>query len=531
MAPPRNLPFRPWIPYGAGIASAFLIMLPVMLINGAYTGISINISNSLGVLSEDINMAYYAASAGMAAAYPLIPKIRPIITTKTILLADLFMQVVFCLICARTVHMPVILVCSFLIGFLKAFAMLEMILILKPFFSPKNIRVEFYSYFYPLVFSVGQLSMILTAQLAYSYSWQYMYYLVMILLFLAIAAVMICFRYGRRPIRIPFREIDWASLGLVSSVMLLLIYVCTYGKVKDWFDSRQLVACMALVPFLLYFFIRRQRHSGTPYLRLEVLRSPKAIIGYLYMALAMFFSAASVLTSSYVNSVLRIDSLHANGLYLWMIPGFITGAVFCRWWYRRQYRFRVLAAWGMTCFAAYLAILYFWITPDGKYEWLRLPMFLRGTGMMILFISFGVYAVEDMNPKLMIYNAFFLISIRSALSPALSSAFFNNWLYRLQQQNTAVLSEGMDLQHPATAARFGQAMDQALAQHHSWSDAQLLATNQLYTAVQTQSALLSIKQILGYLVMAALAIALVTRFIPFHKTRLVKTVKAGEDMA
>ena len=69
-------------------------MLPIILINGAYTGTITEVSGTLGVLSEDISMAYYATSAGMAVAYPLIPKVRPVVTTKTILLIDLLLQVI-----------------------------------------------------------------------------------------------------------------------------------------------------------------------------------------------------------------------------------------------------------------------------------------------------------------------------------------------------------------------------------------------------------------------------------------------------
>ena len=36
-------------------------------------------------------------------------------------------------------------------------------------FSPKNVRSEFYSYFYPLVYGGGQASMLVTALLAYHY--------------------------------------------------------------------------------------------------------------------------------------------------------------------------------------------------------------------------------------------------------------------------------------------------------------------------------------------------------------------------
>lgn len=102
-------------------------------------------------------------------------------------------------ICAQVNQMDIIIVCSFFIGFLKGFAMLEIILMIRPLFSPQNVRSEFYAYFYPIVFSAGQVSMAVTAQLAYYYQWQYMYYFVILLLLVAISFNPVFFRYARRP--------------------------------------------------------------------------------------------------------------------------------------------------------------------------------------------------------------------------------------------------------------------------------------------------------------------------------------------
>lgn len=249
-----NVPIRPWVPRWLGLVTAFVILLPIMLINGAYTGDIIEVSGTLGVMSEDIRMAYYATSAGMAIAYPIIPKLRPVITTKTVLLTDLMLQVILSLICANVTKMEIVIACSFFIGILKAFVMLEFIIMTRPFFSPSNVRSEFYAYFYPLVFSGGQISMALTAQLAYSYQWQYMYYFVIILLLVAILFVLICFRYARRPISFPFREIDWKSMLLGSTALLMIIYVATYGKTLDWFSSEKIVAYTCIIPVLVWLF-------------------------------------------------------------------------------------------------------------------------------------------------------------------------------------------------------------------------------------------------------------------------------------
>lgn len=526
-----NVPIRPWVPQWLGFITAVVIMLPIVLINGAYTGDITEVSGTLGVLSEDIRMAYYATSVGMAVSYPLIPKVRSVVTTKTILLIDLLIQAVLSFICAKVEQIDIVIICSFFIGFFKGFAMLEVIAMIRPFFSPGNVRSEFYSYFYPIVFSAGQISMALTAQLAYYYQWQHMYYFVVILLLVAIVFILAFFRYARTPVHIPFKEMDGKSALLAASCLLFIIYIFTYGKTLDWFASPKIVIYTVVTPILIWFFFYRQNNNKKPYLRLEVLNCSKALIGYLFMMVTMFFSSSSSLIISYATSILRVDSVHTNALNLWLLPGFILGGIIGFWWFRWQrWRFRFLISSGMFCFVAYFAILYFGIAPGGTYEMLYLPMFLRGVGMMVLFIAFGVYVVEDMNPRLMIYNAFFLITFRSALAPALSTSFYNNILNRLQLNAMNILSDNMTMDNLLASKQYTQSLNNALSQGYGIGEATQIATNSLYATLQTQGLLLGLKTVIGYMLIASLVIAVVSSFIPFHKTVKVAIVKAGEDM-
>lgn len=528
----QKLPFRKWVPRWLRTVVGFAILLPITLISGAYTGSSIDISGALGVMSEDITMAYYAAAAGMAAAYPLIPKVRPVATTKTILLGSLICQVVLSMICAGAESIAVVTACSFLIGTMKAFSMLEMIIILKPIFSRRDVRSEFYAYFYPIVFGAGQVSMLLTSEVAYNYQWQYMYYAVSIMLLVAILLVLVCFRYGRRPIHIPFKEMDFKSFFYISGAMLMTIYLFTYGKVEDWFDSKLIWAFALAIPLLIWLFIRAQQGKEPPYVNLQVIRHKKSLVGYLFMSITMILSASSALVSSYTSSVLRLDSVHSNGLNLMMIPGFIVGAFVCFWWFRLQiWKFRVLIFWGMACFVGYFGMLYFGVTPDGSYEYLYLPTMLRGAGMIILFIAFGVYAVEGMNPKLMISNAFFLVTSRSMLAPVVGASLFSNLLYRLGQRNSMVLGQEITATDPISSARYDQYLSAALASGHPIEQAQQIATTNLGSLLSMQSNLLTIKTILGYLLIISIILMVVARFTPFHRTLRVTVVRSGEDMA
>ena len=73
-------------------------------------------------------------------------------------------------------------------------------------------------------------------------------------------------------------------------------------------------------------------------------------------------------------------------------------------------------------------------------------------------------------------------------------------------------------------------MSSSLAQGHGIDEATQLATNTLYTVLQQQSTLLALKHILGWLFVITLVIAIVSRFIPFHKTVRVPVIHTGEDM-
>ncbi|PXV64092.1 hypothetical protein CLV62_11150 [Dysgonomonas alginatilytica] len=522
--------FRSWVPQWLVCVVALLVLIPVMLINGAYTGSSVDISGALGVLSEDINMAYYAASAGMAIAYPIIPLIKPVATSKTIIQVVLFCQFILSWICAITTSMEVITICSFFIGYFKAFTLLEIIAIIMPIFSPSNTRNEFYSKFYPITLTLGQLSLVLTAEFAYRYQWQHMYYFLIALLLFAMVLVVIFMAFGRKLIRIPYKEIDWYSFFQCSLLFMCILYVVTYGKTNDWFASNNIVVAAVLIPIVGWMFIRRQLITdGRPFVDLSVMKNRNSVVVYLFSFIMMFFASFTILTASYVNSVLRLDTTRSNELYLYMIPGIILGGFICYYFFKKAIRMAWLIFIGFSCFTLAIGLLYFNVEPMGLYEDLYIPMFLKGLGMLILFVALAVYAIQGLEPQQLIYNAFFLIGSRSVLAPAVGSSILSNWLYRLQQQNTVHLSESVDQLNPIANSLYSQTYTSSLLKGLSIEDAQRMAINALYSKVQIQALTISIKEILGYMLIMGI-ILLVVILLYFFKYKPVTLVAVGRDM-
>ena len=444
-----DIPVRKWVPDGLAVALLFVIILPVTMLNGTYTGSMLEVSNTLGAYTEDITVGYYAAAAGMAIAYPIVPKVLAAFSSKSLLLVDLTLQFLLSLLCARSRSTDFLMILSFAIGFLKGFLMLWTIRRIKYIFSPGDVRSEFYAYFYPLVFCGGQVSMVVTALLAYHYDWKYMYYFMMGLLIIAILLVIVLLRHDRPSTGVPLRELHVREMVIVSTGLLMLIYVITYGRISDWMASDKICLYIIIAPLLIGLFLWEQFHSPHPYVSLRPLLQWKAILGYAYMVLVMLFSTSTTLLSNYMTSILGVDNTHTYTIYVWLLPGYLLGAFICFWWFRWQrWRFRFLIAGGMACFAIFFGMLYFTVSPDSTYEMLYAPLFFRGLGMMVLLIAFGLFVVEDLHPKLLIYNAFFLIVFRAALAPVVASAIYSNVLYRLQQAYMVQLSENL------TACRF-----------------------------------------------------------------------------
>ena len=95
---------------------------------------------------------------------------------------------------------------------------------------------------------------------------------------------------------------------IISTGLLMIMYVINYGKVLDWMASTRICVYLVVAPVLIAFFIWMQYHSEKPYVNLAPLYQPKAIVGYFYMMMVMFFSTSTVLLTNYLSTILKVDT-------------------------------------------------------------------------------------------------------------------------------------------------------------------------------------------------------------------------------
>ena len=550
----KNYPFYNWVPKPLGIILLILLFIPILTVGGVYTANSGEMTSGLGIQSEHIQFVGFVTSIGMAAFSPFFYQLVCIRREKMMCVVGFSLLYLLSYVCAVTDSIFVLALCSLIMGFLRmVLMMVNLFTLIRYAFgmeATRNItpgnepddeqgwdrldseKSKSMPIIYLFFMILGQLGTSLTAWLAYEYQWQDVYYYMMGMTLVAILVVLVTMPYhaynGRR-FPITFRK--FGNVAVFSSMMTCGIYVLVYGKTLDWMASPRIRIYIVIAPLLVALFLWEQFHSPRPFVSLKPLFQWKAILGYFYMMLVMFFSTSTSLLTSYMTTILHVDNTRTYTIYIWLLPGYVLGAFVCFWWFRWQrWRFRFFIAGGMSCFALFFGMLYFGISPDSTYEMLYLPMFLRGLGMLALIIAFALFAVEDLQPKYLLSNAFFLITFRSVLTPVIASAFYSNTLYRLQQRYMVELSETMSAADPLAASRWQSAFSSALAQGHGADEAVQMATNTLNTILQQQGTLLALKHILGWLFAVTLAIAIISRFIPFHKTVRVPVVRTGEDM-
>ena len=150
--------FHAWVPAPVQTLLLFILIIPVLLNSGTYTGIAADMVGGLGTMSEYITMANYMVTIGMISVYPFLMPVKGVLKTKHILLITIGISILLNYICATTSHPEVIVISCYVLGAVKMFTMIELIIPLMGIISPSGNRARFYAFFYPISISIGQLS-------------------------------------------------------------------------------------------------------------------------------------------------------------------------------------------------------------------------------------------------------------------------------------------------------------------------------------------------------------------------------------
>lgn len=417
--------FADWVPKPAQLVLVLVFLLPILVINGVYTGNIGYMAGSLGMPNSWLVFANYAGVVGMGVSMPVIFRYKLAFYTKYLMLRTFLVLALLSFIIGTTDSVGVIVICTFFIGFFKMFVLIEVIMPVMAMISPSGDRAQFYGIFYPAAIIIPQVVGYLATRVGFFSFWENMhFFMAIIMLFCALLAVVFMhnLRYDKK---VPLKGVDWWGLFLYTTIFIAIAYFVSFAKQLNYFRSENIMLSAVVIVVGIIFYAIHQRKVPMPFVDFRTLKNYNVIHGIMMLFMLGFFLAGSSLQSKITQGILGYSTVLDNSFNLWMIPGIALGSIFSLNWLTKNRSLKIYILTGFTSFLVYYVLMYFLVSPNLSYELLILPNILRGFGMAVLFIGVWLYALSNLSMDATLGVAAVLIITRTMLGPAIWSLAFN----------------------------------------------------------------------------------------------------------
>src|ERR1700720_430464 len=158
--------FCDWVPARLHIWILGILLACLTLNTGITSSVSVYITGSLSAIPADITMASNANSIGIICAIPLVIRLSVFIPGKFFLMGSFLILIIINFLFCYTDQPLILVMGSFVFGFIKIVAVLEILNQLIPILMPKGERYRLYAvYFFESLFfpQVSTMIMNLTA--------------------------------------------------------------------------------------------------------------------------------------------------------------------------------------------------------------------------------------------------------------------------------------------------------------------------------------------------------------------------------
>lgn len=457
--------FDDWVPKGWMLLLIILFLFPILTVSGVFTNNISELAGRFGSYTEHIQMANNAVTIGMALAMPILMRIKMRFRSKEVIVGSTLLLALLVYFCASTSNIYLYIGGNFLIGFVKMFPMLELVIPAMFILSPKGDKTRFYSLFYPLVIGASSLIGYYMSSYAFDYGMSSVFYL-NILAMLGIAALALIFMHNKRfSMKYPLYQVDWISLVSMAISMLSLSYGLTFLKQQNWLNEPGIVASLLIsIVLFAYVIFRQSGQKRKLYVFSEIIKHKSVQHGMvLLMFQALYLSGSSVFMQ-WTMGALGYNALVSAKLNLWMLPGLLIGGILGFVGFKKGWNIKYYILLGFGAFFLNTLLTYLMIQPNMNIEMLYLPTVLKGIGMVILFIAVWFYCTKD----LAMPNGLGIISLmmvfRTAISVGITGGLLGYLTNQFQMQSLADMSNYWDsnLMGPEAMRTYGTAQIGAL---------------------------------------------------------------------
>ena len=474
---PRRL--KPWL-------FVFFVLI-IQFSGGVYLAAASDMVGTTGLMQEDILMAGYAMLIGMSINFAVMFRLKFRFSNRIGLLVCGSALILANYICATTESVPLLVITCFFAGWFRMWATFVCNSTIQLWITPVRDMAIFFSYVYLIVDGVIQLSGVYTVYTAFFSQWEYMHWIMMGLLALMMIMVLILVRPVKSPMQIPLLGIDWIGAALWSVFMICATFICVYGNYYDWWDSEEIIGATVIGLAVLAINLWRATFLHHPYISFTAMTNRNLLrASAIYLVFFTLLATEHVFEHSYAATVLGFDETNLIDLNWYVLVGILVGCAFTYYTFAiRKWRYKTMTSIAFALATLYLAYFYFFLDYGVEKEMLFLPLFFRGAASVIISIVFLTSILQGgmhffVFPQALVLNGFTGAVMGASFGPAVIGEFLRHTMAR----NAAVIGSAMtDTNQAAVHMPLGE----------------------LFGTVQIQALVVSMKEIYGWLLIAALA--------------------------
>lgn len=484
----RIMLWKDFVPGFLRFPLIILIIIVYMFSGGVYMSAVAEMTGSLSWISEDVMMAGYASMTGLTMAFPMLFRILFRFPPRELLLFSGGLFIVCDWVCMVSDFLPLVVLCSFVSGFFKIVSTFTCWSNVQLRITPTRDFAVFFPFLFTFVLGSVQLVNIVTGYSLYAFDWKAMHRITIGAFIIVFALIFFCMRrnYRQGPY-MPFLGIDYIGGILWSLMLLCIVFIFVYGEHYDWLYGWEIRTAVAFAVILLLMSLYRAANVRHPYIALRTFSQHNMLyIFILFGCMTLMSSTATSIQNIFTGSVLGFDARHNADLNWGIVAGIALGTYFfymavTRW----KWRIKAVVLMGFVSFFLYQVMLYFMIDPSAEKYMFYLPMVFKGAGVSIVYTSL-TYALAGCVTFNYYFEAMCVIGfIRTSFGGPMSSAIVTRLFNISRQENTAWLGGQIDAMYPGADA-----------------------FSSIYSEFQRQVTMISLKEVYGYAVIAAVLIIL-----------------------
>lgn len=528
--------FEDWVPNWLRVVLVFAMNIPISMVMGTYIGIMPILVGETGNMQEVFTAANYASFGGMAVAFPIFLGLKRMFKPRTVLLTAYISIMVLLYVATITDSPTLIILIGFLCGAIRMVGGFELIVMIMPILSPNREDYVKYTFFYPQMLALGQLGNYVVSILAFKYEWRFGYYAIMALQLIPILLVLIFVHNQKVTKSIKVHMFDWFSFILSALLMIITVYVAAFGKVKDWFDSKEIIAGVGVIPLIAFLLYHRLRSMKRPFIRIDIFWNKHFLYSILFMFLICMFYSSAGLQSAFYTTFLQYNVQTQAELNLLLMPGIILGAGISYWWFKFGNNFKGIYLLAVSAYLISHIQFYFLINPHVDRYQMITPILFRGIGIGISYIGISTYGAKGFS-NLMdgLGGVFWLILIRSLVGPLFFGTFYNNVLNNKVADYMNRLRSKVDFTNPEVHQAYQTGYQTAIAKGMDQVVAHQMAIQNLYVSLKTEATMLALQYIFGGVIIAGMFLIAFTLLVKAPHLNRRKAVKwrriwRGEDL-